>query len=45
MKEYSGRTGIIKWLYIHEDTILITIFIGGPLIIMSSLIIYLLVRY
>jgi len=45
MKEYSGRTGITKWLYIHEDVILIVIFTGAPLVIISSLVMYLLWRF
>tara|TARA_R100001244_G_scaffold124297_1_gene94083 strand:+ start:529 stop:666 length:138 start_codon:yes stop_codon:yes gene_type:complete len=45
MKEYSGKTGIIKWFYIHEDNILIAIFTGVPLIIVSSLVMYLLWRF
>jgi len=45
MKEYSGRIGIIKWLYIHEDVILTIIFTGIPLVIISSLVMYVLWRF
>ena len=45
MKEYSRRTGIKRWLYIHEDPILIAIFILIPAIICVSLILYASWRY
>ena len=40
MKEYSGRTGIKKWLYTREDPILIALFLGIPAIIVIVLVSY-----
>ena len=45
MKEYSGRTGIKKWLYIHEDSILIALFLGIPGIIVVLAVSYLIWRF
>ena len=45
MKEYFGRTGLIKWLYIHEDTILIAVFITIPAVIFVSILLYVLWRF
>ena len=45
MKEYSGRTGIKRWLYIHEDPILMCIFLGGPVAIIALTILFVLWRY
>jgi hypothetical protein len=45
MKEYSGRTGIKRWLYIHEDPILMCIFLGGPAAIIALTILFVLWRY
>ena len=45
MKEYSGRTGIKRWLYIHEDTILVAICITIPGIIFISMLSYVLWRF
>ena len=45
MKEYSGRTGIKKWLYIHEDPILIALCITIPGIIFVLIASYLLWRF
>ena len=45
MKEYSGRAGIKKWLYIQEDSILIALFLGIPTIIVVSVVLYALWRF
>ena len=45
MKEYSGRTGIKKWLYTREDPILIALFLGIPGIIVTVLVLYVLWRF
>ena len=45
MKEYSGRTGIKKWLYTREDPILIALFLGIPAIIVIVLVSYALWRF
>ena len=45
MKEYSGRTGIKKWLYTREDSILIALFLGIPAIIVIVLASYALWRF
>ena len=40
MKKYSGRTGIKRWLYTHEDPLLIVLFLAIPAIIATTLILY-----
>ena len=37
MKEYSGRTGIKRWLYNHEDPVLIVLFLGIPAVILFGI--------
>tara|TARA_R100000656_G_C3867009_1_gene111281 strand:+ start:414 stop:551 length:138 start_codon:yes stop_codon:yes gene_type:complete len=45
MKEYSGRTGIKRWLDTCENSLLAAIFLGIPGIIVVSLILYVLWRF
>ena len=45
MRKYSGRTGIKRWLYIQEDSILIALFLGIPIIIVVSVVLYALWRF
>jgi len=45
MKEYSGRTGIKRWLYTYEDPLLIVAFLGIPTVICAGLILYLVWRF
>ena len=45
MKEYSGRTGIKRWLYTYEDPLLIVLFLAVPAVICAGLILLVLWRY